>query len=77
MHMWGFSWFELDWLVNRDLAIYSLSIAQHFNLAYTQLKIVNTLEQYGINIQIKFHYPTQIWKHQASYNLHLMQNLPS
>ena len=27
MHMWGFSWFELDWLVNRDLAIYAVCIA--------------------------------------------------
>ena len=24
MHMWGMTWFELDWLVNRDLAILSL-----------------------------------------------------
>ena len=27
MHMWGFGWFELDWLVNRDLAIYAVCIA--------------------------------------------------
>ena len=27
MHMWGMTWFELDWLVNRDLAIYAVCIA--------------------------------------------------
>ena len=27
MHLWGFTWFELDWLVNRDLAIYAVCIA--------------------------------------------------
>lgn len=27
MHQWGFLWFEMDWLVNRDLAIYAVCIA--------------------------------------------------
>ena len=27
MHLWGFDWFKLDWLVNRELAIYAVCIA--------------------------------------------------
>ena len=27
MHLWGFDWFQLDWLVNRELAIYAVCIA--------------------------------------------------
>ncbi len=27
MHLWGFEWFVLDWLVNRDFAIYAVCIA--------------------------------------------------
>ena len=27
MHLWGFEWFQLDWLVNRELAIYAVCIA--------------------------------------------------
>ena len=49
-------------IVNKDIAIQSLEIAQHFNLAYTQLKIAGTLQQYGITIPIRFFYPTPIWK---------------
>ena len=35
-------------VLNKKIAEESINIAQHFNLAYTQLKIVNKLEQYGI-----------------------------
>jgi len=27
MHLWGFEWFRMDWLVNRELAIYAVCIA--------------------------------------------------
>ena len=37
-------------VLNKNVAMWSLDIAQHFNLAYTQLKIVNTFEQYGITV---------------------------
>ena len=49
-------------VMNKDIAIKSLDIANHFNLAYTQLKIVNTLQKYGIELPTKFYYPTPIWQ---------------
>jgi soluble lytic murein transglycosylase len=49
-------------VLNKDVAISSLNVAQHFNLAYTQLKIVYTLEKYGVSLPTKFFYPTPIWE---------------
>ena len=49
-------------VINKDVAKSSLEIAQHFNLAYTQLKIVNTLQQYGVKLPSRFFYPTPIWQ---------------
>ena len=49
-------------ILNKEVAISSLQVSQHFKLAYTQLKIVNKLQQYGINLPTKFYYPTPIWE---------------
>ena len=54
---------------NKDVAIKSLNVAQHFNLAHTQLKIVNTLMQYGVNIPSRLLYPTPVWKPQNGFTL--------
>ena len=59
----------LSSILNKDIAINSLEIAQHFNLAYTQLKIVYKLQQYGVEIPIKFFYPTPIWQPQNGFSL--------
>ena len=52
----------LNSVMNRNIAMTSLEIAQHFNLAYTQLKIVGKLKSYGIELPARFFYPTPIWK---------------
>ncbi len=56
-------------IMNKDIAISSLDLAQHFNLAYTQLKIVNTLRQYDIKLPIKFSYPEPIWQPSGGFRL--------
>ena len=53
---------HLNSVLNKNVAMTSLDIAQHFNLAYTQLKIAGTLERYGVELPIKFFYPTPIWQ---------------
>ena len=52
----------LNSVMNKNVAIRSLEVAQHFNLAHTQLKIVGTLNKYGIKLPTKFLYPTPIWQ---------------
>ena len=52
----------INTILNKNVAIKSLEIAQHFNLAHTQLKIANTLQRYGIQLPTKFFYPTPLWK---------------
>ena len=46
-----------------------MNIAQHFNLAYTQLKIVNKLEQFGLMMDASLYYPTPIWEPRGGFNL--------
>ena len=53
---------HLNSIMNKNIAMSSLEIAQHFNLAHTQLKIVSTLNKYGVELPTKFFYPTPIWK---------------
>ena len=60
---------HMNSVLNYDVALWSLDIAQHFNLAYTQLKIANTLEQNNIKIPIKFFYPIPIWKPKNGFTL--------
>jgi len=50
--------------------MWSLDIAQHFNLAYTQLKIAHKLQKYDIKLPIKYFYPTPIWQPQKGFTLH-------
>ena len=53
---------HMNSVMNKDIAMSSLDIAQHFNLAYTQLKIVGTLQKYGVKLPARFFYPTPIWQ---------------
>jgi hypothetical protein len=53
---------HMNSVMNKDIAMSSLDIAQHFNLAYTQLKIVGTLQKYGVKLPARFFYPTPIWR---------------
>ena len=56
-------------VMNKSVAISSLNIAQHFNLAHTQLKIVNTLQKYGVELPTRFFYPTPLWNPLNGYRL--------
>lgn len=53
---------HINTVMNKDIAMSSLNIAQHFNLAYTQLKIASKLKKYGIRLPTRFFYPTPIWQ---------------
>ena len=55
--------------MNKEVAMWSLDIAQHFDLAYTQLKIAGKLEKYGVILPTKFFYPTPIWQPQKGFTL--------
>ncbi len=54
---------------NKQIAEESLLISQHFNLAYTQLKIVSKLERYGLDIPTYLHFPKPIWTPRGGYKL--------
>ena len=60
---------HMNSVMNKSVAIKSLDVAQHFNLAYTQLKIVNTLMRYGVDIPTRLLYPTPIWKPKNGFTL--------
>ena len=60
---------HLNSILNRQIAEESISIAENFDLAYTQLKIVNKLEQFGMNVPIHLYYPTSIWKPRDGFKL--------
>ena len=60
---------HMNSVINKNIAIASLDLAQHFNLAYTQLKIVNTLLKYGVQMPIRFYYPVPIWKPKNGFTL--------
>ena len=53
---------KINSLMNKEVAMWSLDIAQYFNLAYTQLKIAGRLAQYGVNLPIKYFYPVSLWQ---------------
>jgi len=53
---------KINSVMNEDIAMWSLDIAQHFSLAYTQLKIVGKLQQYNVLLPTKYYYPTPIWQ---------------
>ena len=60
---------HINSVLNKDIAQESIKIAQNFNLAYTQLKIVNKLEQFGLTIPIYLYYPTPVWEPRGGFNL--------
>ena len=60
---------HLNSIMNKDIAMSSLDIAQYFNLAHTQLKIVGTLQKYGVELPTRFFYPTPIWKPLSDFRL--------
>ncbi len=60
---------KINSIMNKNVAIWSLNLAQNFNFAYTQLKIASKLAKYGVDIPIKFFYPTPIWKPKKGFSL--------
>ena len=55
--------------MNKEVAMWSLEIAQYFDLAYTQLKIVGKLSEYGVELPYKYFYPTPTWKPKDGYKI--------
>ena len=53
---------KINSLMNKDVAMWSLEIAEYFNLAYTQLKIASKLSQYNVELPTKYFYPIPTWK---------------
>jgi len=53
---------KINSIMNKEVAMWSLDIAEHFHLAYSQLKIAYKLEKYGVILPIKYFYPTPIWQ---------------
>ena len=60
---------HINSILNKDIAEESINIAQNLNLAYTQLKIVNKLENFGLLMPIHLYYPTPVWKPRGGFNL--------
>jgi len=60
---------HINSVLNKEIAKESIKIAQHFNLAYTQLKIVNKLENFGLIMPTHLYYPTPVWKPRGGYNI--------
>ncbi len=60
---------HINSVLNKEIATESINIAQHFNLAYTQLKIVNKLSQFGLKIDTSLYYPTPVWEPRGGYNI--------
>ena len=56
-------------VLNKKIAEESVLIAQHFNLAYTQLKIVNKLEHFGLIMPTHLYYPTPVWEPRGGYKI--------
>tara|TARA_A100001011_G_C14320387_1_gene850299 strand:+ start:5786 stop:7525 length:1740 start_codon:yes stop_codon:yes gene_type:complete len=56
-------------ILNRKIAEESISIAENFDLAFTQLKIVNKLEQFGMDVPTHLYYPTSVWKPRNGFKL--------
>ncbi len=60
---------HINSILNKEIAEESISIAENFDLAYTQLKIVNKLEQLGMSVPTHLYYPTSIWKPRDGFKL--------
>ena len=59
----------LNSLNNKKIAQESISLADNFNLAYTQLKITNKLELLGIKVRPNLYYPTPVWQPRGGYKI--------
>tara|TARA_Y100000590_G_scaffold432718_1_gene549048 strand:- start:2885 stop:4621 length:1737 start_codon:yes stop_codon:yes gene_type:complete len=55
--------------LNKEVAMWSLDVAQHFNLAYTQLKIASKLKEYGVELPISYFYPIPNWMPKGGYTI--------
>jgi len=55
--------------LNKEVAMWSIGIAQYFNLAYTQLKISSKLSEYGLELPIKYFYPIPAWRPKGGYKI--------
>jgi len=53
---------KINSISNREIALWSLNVAEHFSLAYTQIKVASKLKKFGINLPIRYFYPTPIWE---------------
>ncbi len=60
---------HINSVLNKNIAEESINIAQHFNLAYTQLKIVSRLDRNGLNIPVYLYYPTPVWSPRDGFRL--------
>ena len=60
---------HINSVLNKEIAQESIKIAQNFNLAFTQLKIVNRLEQFGLNVPFYLYYPTPIWEPRGGFKI--------
>ena len=60
---------HINSILNKEIAKESINIAQHFNLAYTQLKIVNKLEQFGLILDTNFYYPSTVWEPRGGFTI--------
>jgi len=60
---------KINSLMNKEVAMWSLDIAQHFNLAYTQLKLANKFLEYDIILPIKYFYPIPPWRPKGGYTI--------
>ena len=54
---------HINSILNREIAKESIQIAENFDLAYTQLKIVNKLENFGMDVPSYLYYPTVFGSH--------------
>ena len=59
----------LNSILNKEIAEESMTIAENFDLAYTQLKVVNKLQQLGMNVPIHLYYPTSVWKPRDGFKI--------
>lgn len=60
---------KINSVMNSEVALWSLNIAQYFNLAYTQLKIARKLSKYNVDLPVKFFYPLPIWQLEGGYQI--------
>ncbi len=60
---------HINSILNKEIAKESIQIAENFDLAYTQLKIVNKLENFGMDVPTYLYYPTSVWKPRDGFKL--------